>query len=749
MFQFLFKYPTSVFSKGQFVLLAPWPVWVLAAAILAGALLLAWHVRRHSAGMPGLRPVAIWLLQTALVALVLFLLWHPALSVATLRPQQNVVAVLVDDSRSMSVQEDGSTRLTQARTLLDGGLLAGLGQKFQVRLYRFGADAERIPKTQALAGNSPASHIAASLSRVLADTATLPLGAIVLLSDGADNAGGIDLDEISEIRRRQVPVHTIGFGKEKPVKDIEVVDVSIAPRALADSRLSAQVTVRQYGLAQQRARLSVRDSGKVLASQEITLKPDGIAQTEPLVFNAGAAGPRNLQYFVEPLPVEENRENNGVTRLLNVESRKPRILYIEGEPKWEFKFIRRAAEEDKNLELVTMLRTTQNKIYRQGIANPHELEDGFPAKAEDLFAYQGLIVGGVEAGYFTSAQQELIREFANRRGGGVLFLAGRSGLSDGGYPQSGLAEMLPVRLPDSRSTFHRGTVAFDLTTAGRDNVICRLEESAERNTERWKKMPPLADYQEIGEAKPGATVLIDVDAPGRRPSPLLAIQNYGRGRTAVFATSGSWRWQMLQDVRDRTHEIFWTQLLRWLVSGSPGPVSGTAPKGLVADEGKVQLRAEVRDASYRAVPGARVEARIVGPEGGSGHVDLTPQPLEEGVYTGEWNADKPGSYVAEIVANQEQKELGRDVVMFRREDGVAENFHRNQNRELLEKLADQTGGRYFTARSAGQLTRDISYSEAGISTRETRDLWDMPVVFLVALLLRASEWVLRRRWGAV
>jgi hypothetical protein len=202
------------------------------------------------------------------------------------------------------------------------------------------------------------------------------------------------------------------------------------------------------------------------------------------VFNAGAAGPRNLQYLVEPLAGEENRENNGVTRLLNVESRKPRILYIEGEPKWEFKFIRRASEEDKNLELVTMLRTTQNKIYRQGIANPHELEDGFPAKAEDLFAYQGLIVGGVEAGYFTSAQQELIREFANRRGGGVLFLAGRSGLSDGGYPQSGLAEMLPVRLPDSRSTFHRGTVAFDLTTAGRDNVICRLEESAERRCRR-------------------------------------------------------------------------------------------------------------------------------------------------------------------------------------------------------------------------------------------------------------------------
>jgi hypothetical protein len=206
---------------------------------------------------------------------------------------------------------------------------------------------------------------------------------------------------------------------------------------------------------------------------------------------------------------------------------------------------------------------------------------------------------------------------------------------------------------------------------------------------------------------------------------------------------------MLQDARDRSHEIFWTQLLRWLVSGTPGPVSGASPKTLLSDEGKVRLRAEVRDAAYRPVSGAHVEARIVGPAGASGTVQLAPQTLEEGVYTGEWNAEQPGSYVAEIVANQDQKELGRDAVMFRREDGVAENFHLNQNRELLEKLAEQTGGRYFTPRSAGQLTRDISYSEAGISTRETRDLRDMPIIFFLALLLRASEWTLRRKWGAV
>src|SRR5208282_3598576 len=103
MFEFLFKYPASVFSRGQFVFLAPWPLWLLAIAVLLAAGALAWHVFRHRGLLSGVRLAAVWLLQTALVALVLFLLWHPAISIATLRPQQNVVAVIIDDSRSMSV----------------------------------------------------------------------------------------------------------------------------------------------------------------------------------------------------------------------------------------------------------------------------------------------------------------------------------------------------------------------------------------------------------------------------------------------------------------------------------------------------------------------------------------------------------------------------------------------------------------------------------------------------------------------
>jgi hypothetical protein len=130
-------------------------------------------------------------------------------------------------------------------------------------------------------------------------------------------------------------------------------------------------------------------------------------------------------------------------------------------------------------------------------------------------------------------------------------------------------------------------------------------------------------------------------------------------------------------------------------------------------------------------------------------VELRPEPTSEGVYVADWTAEKPGSYVVEMLGKRGDEEVGRDVITFRREDGVAENFHIQQNRELLEKLSSQTGGKYYSPDQIGKLSDEISYSEAGITTRETRDLWDMPILFLFALILRSSEWLLRRKWGVV
>src|SRR5580658_7798497 len=216
MFEFFLKYPRSVYARGQFALLGAWPKWMLALAILAAAAGLFWLIRSRllqaAPVMRSWRVWVIWSLQTLLAAILLVLLWQPAITVVELKPQQNIIAVLVDDSRSMAISEDGVTREAQAvRALQDGGTLASLNRSFQTRLYRVDDVPGRIDSLNNLRPNAPSTRIGDSLKQLSEETSDLPIGAVVLLSDGDDNTGGISADAIDTLRARRIPVHTVGF----------------------------------------------------------------------------------------------------------------------------------------------------------------------------------------------------------------------------------------------------------------------------------------------------------------------------------------------------------------------------------------------------------------------------------------------------------------------------------------------------------------------------------------------------------
>ncbi len=764
MFQFLFKYPIPAFTKGKLVLLGTGPGWLLIVLIVASAAGLGWLIwARLPKGEPqkpdatqnqmrSWRAGVVWAMQATLVALVLLLLWRPALSVAELKSQQNIIAVLVDDSHSMAIPDSGgdkrSPRESEAVSVLTGGILAGLSKRFQTRVYRLDGGLTRAANVTAIQPTAAATHISDDLKQLALDTADLPVGAVVLLSDGAESSGGIELGALNALRNRRLPVHTIGFGSERPTHDVELENVSVASRATADSRLSASVSFLQHGYSGTKTLLSVRDGAHSLAEREVTLGPDGVTQTETIFFSAGPAGVKQLSFAVAPLPGEESAANNAMERLVTVSGQQRRILYVEGEPRWEYKFLRRAAEDDHQLQVVSMLRTTENKLYRQGIKDPNELADGFPVRPEDLFAYDAIIIGSVEANYFTPGQQELLREFVDRRGGGLLFLGGRFALSNGGWGASSISELVPTFLPPGNSTFHRDPATVQLTAAGAQSAMLRLTDDPARNAERWRKLPYLMDYQDAGSPKPGATVLAQSSAGGRT-MPLLVTQMYGRGRTAVLATSGTWRWQMLSPVGDPSHDLFWQQLLRWLSTSSPGPVDASTSASMLMDQGHLTLSATVRDKQFLPAPDAHVVAHFNGPQGASEQVDLSPVPETPGSFQADWTAERPGSYLAEVTATRGSDDLGQDVVSFERVDGVAENFHTSQNRDLLEKLASDTGGRYWKQTELNRLPNEIAYSEAGIAVHDTKELWNMPIVFLLLLSLLSGEWLLRRRWGVV
>lgn len=754
MFEALFRYSPAVYARAHWVLLGSWPAWLLPLLIVAFAAGLAWWLRTQWSARVG----AVWALEAAVVALILVLLWQPALSVAQLKPQQNIIAVVVDDSRSMGLPASGTgqtTREAEAVAQLRDGVLSQLGRRFQTRVYTLDSGVHRVNGLDQIQPTAEATRIGDGLRQLLDQTADLPLGGIVLLSDGSDNSGGLDRETIEALRSRHIPVQTVGLGPTTPPNDIEMDDALLPPKAMAESRIQVPVRFEQHGFAGQRAMLNVRSGPELLATQPVVLGKDGVVQTEQVMFNVGAAGAKALTFTLTPLGGESNDANNTLTRLVEVSSEPYRVLYIEGEPRWEYKYIREAEASDPLVHVASMLRATENKIYRQGISDPSELADGFPSDAEAMFRYQGLIIGSVQAAYFTPVQQDLIRSFANRRGGGILWLGGEYALGDGGWGESAMAPLLPVTLPNHTGTFERADLDPSdthhpqpvLTPAGAQSVITRLVDDPAANVKRWQQLPWLMDDQDVGAPKPGATVLANVISPEGRTMPLLVTESYGRGRTAVLATSGTWRWQMdpKTAVNDQTHNRFWQQLLRWLVAGTPGPVAAQVSAPMLYDHGQIHITADVRDKQYNPTANATVQASILGPDGLTVTLPLQPAPDTPGRFGADYDATKPGIYMTTVSANG----LGQDVVAFDRMDGVAENFHLEQNRELLQRLADQTGGAYWEPDQLAALPGRMAFSSAGISLHENLPLWNLPIVFVLLLAVPVAEWFLRRKWGVV
>ncbi len=749
MFEFLFKYSRTTYERGEFLFASGWPVWLLALLIAAGAIAVTIMLaRRRGLLSPG-RLAVIGVLQALMIAVVLVLAWQPALMTQTLRAQENSVAVLLDTSASMGYGDNDRSRLEQAVTALNERALPELQSQFDLELFAFAGDAIAMTSLDDVPPPGAVTHIGDALLDVLRAAQSGSLGAIILVSDGADNSDRLDAARIAEIASHGVPVHTVGVGREIIPEDIELENVVISQQVLPGSSVSAQVSVRHARAAQ--ANLRVYNGDAIIASRTINL-PDRVGVTTRWIeLDVDEPGLMDLRFSLDPLPGERNLINNTQFRPVEVPAARRQVLYLEGEPRWDYKFMRRALTEGSSVRLATLLRTTPNKFYRQGIASPEELESGFPDDEETLFAYDALIIGSIEAAALTSAQRRMVRDFVSRRGGSLLLLGGQRGLADGGWGSTSVADVLPVLLPEpSAPTFVREPARPMLTPEGVQSLITRLDVDDAANAAMWREMPNIADYQATGALKPGATVLLEARPEGRNTNtvyPLLAHQRFGAGSAYVLATGGTWRWQMQLPHTDERHETFWRQLMQALVAHSPPPVTLTSERTFYGDDSAIELRAEVRDRSYNPADTAEVILSVDTGRGPATTLPMQPVAGERGVFAAVYDPSGSGVVRFSASAGVDGEQVGSAQYAVRREAGVSEHFRFQHNRALLERLADATGGRYFALSDLHSLPEAVRYSEAGIVERHILDLWNMPFAFLLLLLLKAGEWVLRLAWG--
>jgi len=742
MFEFLFNYSSEVYERGRFIFANPWPIWMLIGTFLVASLVIVFFLYKNHHQFRAYQLTVIGLLQLAMLAIVLLLVWQPSLLLEKLRSGDNVIALMLDTSQSMAYGTDKQSRVQQAKGIAASEPIRELNLEYKFKNYIFSGDAEEVDNYDMLPAPGNETNIGNSILKVLRQASTTSLGAIILLSDGADNNGTIDQNQLTEISSYGVPIHTIGIGREKIPEDIELAEVVMPEKALPDSTLSARVSIKHDGGG--KVRVKVYDGDDFLAAKEVELDNDDSITTAWIDFKISGTGNRDLHFTVDPLPNERDLQNNTRTRVVDIPEDNYRILYIEGEPRWEYKFMRRALDADKSIHLVSMLRVSPNKFYRQGIETPEELKDGFPTDKESLYAYNALIVGSIEAPIFTPEQQRLIHDFVSERGGSLLMIAGPNGLGDGHWGNSVVGDILPAVLPDTGKTFNRSRTPVALTAIGRQSSILKFSDDAKENDKQWRELPDLADYQTLGPLRPAAVTLLNTTVDGKQV-PIFVSQPYGRGHSYILATGGTWRWQMLLPLKDLRHEIFWRQLIRGMVADSPKHFELSAE----VSGSKILIHADIRDKKFEPETDISVSAVLSQAASEPVTLELRPSPDQPGVYQGEYRPQQPGLISIEAISRTGDKPLDNARSSVYNDNGNAENFTLRQNRELLQRLADVTGGRYWNVNQLGSLPDAIQLSRAGITEQDIRPLWDAPAVFLLLILLKTIEWLMRRRWRTI
>ncbi|HEX2494073.1 MAG TPA: hypothetical protein VHK24_09880, partial [Steroidobacter sp.] len=493
MFELLFTHPLWAYRTGAFAFASAWPRWLLVLAVACMLALIAATMRRRR-GLGGRKLLALGALQSVFAALVICLLWRPVLNVERVRDRENVLAIALDASASMSYADGERSRLQQATRALGSGAMARMENVFDVRLFSFSQRATSIETLNVVSAAGMQTRIGDALTQVLQQAGSAPLAGVVLISDGAENGGTLTQERLAELASYGVPVHTVGVGPERIVHDLELEWVDTAASAPLGAKISAELTIRHD--AEAKTLLRVYDAQRLIAARELTLPSRTDPTSAAIDLPPLEAGAHALSFALEPLEGERNVINNTRTRIVDVPVGRRNVLYVEGEPRWEYKFLRRAVERDRGLRVASLVTTTPNKTYRQGVNSAAELFDGFPDDAAELFAYDAVIIGSYEAASLGSEQHRLLRDFVDRRGGAVLMLAGRYGLSAGGWQNAPLAQTLPVQLSAGQAgTFVQRTAQALPTVYGVESGIARLDDDLGRNAERWKNLPALADWQ--------------------------------------------------------------------------------------------------------------------------------------------------------------------------------------------------------------------------------------------------------------
>lgn len=774
MFEQLMKYPIDVFREGDFSFGIPIPgllIFVLMVALVAATI---WAYRSAKGRSGRAFRGFLIVLRTIVLCVLAFCLLKPFLTIYQNNPDDSYLLVMVDRSKSMQItdSEDGKSRLSNANQLLfsensedDGKLIEKLNaNKFKVRLFGFDSEAKRIPSETIQSADGEDTNIPNAVNDALDDLQGIPLSGIVLCTDGVDRSGTDIQKLVMKARERKVPIHTVGIGDEKGIADIELVKVDVPRTAEEDFPVEITATVKRSGDAQKKATIQLIENGRILESYPITLKNDVVR----VPFKFTPRHPGTIKYEVQVLPETDEAipQNNNKTFILKVLPTKRVKVLIVSNPYWGFKFIRRALEDDPNIDL-TVRYTTSDQSYGGTLGGSTQNFKLYPDSKETLFNFDAIIFGNIAASEFTQTQLENTVEFVRTRGGGFLMLGGLYSLGNpnttDAYINTPIAELLPVELElgdqPKPAPLHLSPAQIPrpkgfkllLTAEGKTEPLMELANSSTENLKKWDKMPTLYYYSKVKRAKAGATILAEHPSErnefGKRI--LIATHNFNAGRVMVYTPSNPERWQMQMDSKDDSHDRFWRQTVKWLTTAPKSAIKLNIAKTEYMLKEPVVIEATATDKTFNVTNNAKLRAIVVDENGTRKEMQLEQVLGTDGLYTARFIPGQYGEYTVTATGTLDGEDLGKQQALFEVKPSFEEFSDAALNVPLLTNLANMSGGKYYPIEQAAQLVNQISLVESATSEITDVDIWDLPLIFGLLLLFLCLEWFLRKRAGLV
>jgi len=766
-------------------------------AALAAVVILAVFLYRRSRGLPKRIQIGLLAARLVLLGLIVVLLFEPTAVVERSRAVKRRLPVLIDVSESMSIKDQRKRPADVVEAAVALGLLPlsaagdveraslGLGSKpreaiaaasridlagsmlsksarpvfeslnenLDVGYYVFGTKVRMLGEgepatTNALGGllaEETGTSISDSLEAVAGADRGVPLAGIVLLSDGLDTSSRRAEAVLRDLGIRGIPVYPVPMGLGDP-DDVSIRNIVMQEVAFSGDKVPVRVQIRSKGYEKRTADLTVRLNGRGVARRSISLT--GGLQFEDIFFNVDVQekGAAEVEIGVEPFPDETTADNNVVARSVRVVNEKINVLCIEGSARWEYRYLRAMLKRDPRINATFIATCTGPELAR----NSSEYIARFPERREEAFKYDLVILGDVDAGFFSADEFLRLEELVRDRGGSLLMLCGPR-YSPASYSGTPVENMLPVRFePDAKWEAVDDAVYPVLTAEGRSSLVMTLEMDREDNDSVWSRVAPLDRVPPRLEPRPGATVLATLSSTQSRVGqyPLVAWQRYGTGKCMLIGMERMWLLRF--KTGDKYHWRVWSQCIQFLtlsrLMGEHKRIRLETDRALYPVDGQAQLYAHLLDDHFEPIMQSGFEISVIPldvPGAEPQHVTLRPDAGSVGLYEGFFSPTRAGRYRVE--ANAGDRALA-NTTEFQVSDVEPEMADTNMQIDRLRRIAELSGGKCLGMLEIKDLPALLNLGRHEETYTTEVPLWDNGWIVFLLVALMGTEWIVRRRY---